>query len=176
MIKNDRFFCEPSRLYTRTPNPAAHDVSSIEKKVTAEPSRAEPSRAEPSERARAGGECGSLPCGRAAVRAARSYLRCGARSEHKQRKRERKELIIETTEKERRRRSGALRTPWNEPPPAHAPPVPLVFMKRSARVCALCVCSCACRVRVCAHARVCVRVCVAAGARGCERVGLCMSP
>ena len=58
----------------------------------------------------------------------------------------------------------------------HAPPVPLVFMKRSARVCALCVSSCACRVRVCAHARVCVCVCVAAGARGCERVCLCMSP
>ena len=33
-LKNDRFFCEPSRLYIPTPNPAARDVSSVRKKVT----------------------------------------------------------------------------------------------------------------------------------------------
>ena len=128
----------------------------------AEPSRAEPSRAEPSERARARAECGSLPCGRAAVRAARSYLRCGARSEHKQRKRERKELIIETTETERRRRSGALRAAHpleRTAPPARAARAARLHEEKRACMCTVrvFVCmSCAC---VCACERVCACVC-----------------
>ena len=173
LMKNDRFFCEPSRLYTRTLNPAARDVSSVERKVTAEPSRAEPSRAERA-RARARGvrqpamwsccrsSCPVIPALRRAIRAQTEET--GEKRVNHRDDREREKAAV--------RRAAH---PLTRSPP-HAPPVPLVFMKRSARVCALCVCSCACRVRVCAHANVCVRVCVAAGARGCERVGLCMSP
>jgi hypothetical protein len=58
------------------------------------------------------------------------------------------------------RRTARVRASTSFAAARHAPPVPLVFMKRSARVCALCVCSCACRVRVCARARsVCACVC-----------------